>query len=374
MLIWPTNDRNAPIIIVEWRLYADHVDDNPKNIVVFPNDIRDNTCNACDNKIRNVNAHETHTANLQSLIIGDHDIQRNNWSDSNQRITIEIQPVEQPAPVLAPNVQRTVKDAMVICGLKEEDAVIIAENVFQDDFATCMDKSITEVNDVLKTFESLTFQQGQIKLLPGQKNNIKAFVQWTRDEIRLNRNPALNDFLVKDAKNFIRRYKTHEKFIKNYKTLSEQAKPEKFTKESKWTDFRSSLINYLRLIPGRDGVPLSYIVSVNDNSDPKKNQDFLDNYVAMAPLEGESFKIDAAAVHTILMNLIVGHEEAEAMLQNISNERNGRAEFNILRAHFERIGIFANDKLKARNIIDILYYNGENPPHMWFAQFEQDLT
>ena len=94
----------------------------------------------------------------------------------------------------------------------------------------------------------------------------------------------------------------------------------------------------------------------------------------MAPLEGESFKIDAAAVHTILMSLIVGHEEAEVMLQNISNERNGRAEFNILRAHFERTGIFAKDKLKARNIIDNLYYNGENPPHMWFAQFEQDLT
>ena len=81
---------------------------------------------------------------------------------------------------VSPATEQTVADAMVICGL-DNDASIIAEHVFQDDFRSCMDKSVMEVNEDLKTFESLTVAQGQIRLLPGQKNKIKAFVQWTHD-------------------------------------------------------------------------------------------------------------------------------------------------------------------------------------------------
>ena len=33
--------------------------------------------------------------------------------------------------------QRTVTDAMVICGLTQEDAEVISQNIFQDNFRTC---------------------------------------------------------------------------------------------------------------------------------------------------------------------------------------------------------------------------------------------
>ena len=41
--------------------------------------------------------------------------------------------------------------------------------------------------------------------------------------------------------------------------MADAAKPEKFEKETKWNDWAPTFLNYLRSIPGRDGVPLKYI-------------------------------------------------------------------------------------------------------------------
>ena len=91
---------------------------------------------------------------------------------------------------LAPPPEFTVEEAMVECDIDDEDqfegrtaAERIASDLFQDDFKTCMDKTFEELESDLKSFSTLTQNQGQIRLTPGQKNKIKAFIQWTRDTI-----------------------------------------------------------------------------------------------------------------------------------------------------------------------------------------------
>jgi hypothetical protein len=61
----------------------------------------------------------------------------------------------------------TVYDAMVACGVNDADnfdgetpAVRIATDLFGDDFATCMDKSFTELDSEFKTYSDLTHNQG----------------------------------------------------------------------------------------------------------------------------------------------------------------------------------------------------------------------
>ena len=49
------------------------------------------------------------------------------------------------------------------------------------------------------------------------------------------------------------------------------AKPDKFTKDTKWEDWNPSLLNYFRTIPGWDGVPLKYIVRDNELPDTTPN-------------------------------------------------------------------------------------------------------
>ncbi|CAJ1963903.1 unnamed protein product [Cylindrotheca closterium] len=96
----------------------------------------------------------------------------------------------------------TVHDNMVICGINDAtlfqgrtQAERIAYEIFSDDFNTTMDVSIDELNDELKTLAGMTTAQGQIRLMPGIKKNIRAFIQWCRDEFRMGRDPATVHFL-----------------------------------------------------------------------------------------------------------------------------------------------------------------------------------
>jgi hypothetical protein len=195
----------------------------------------------------------------------------------------------------------TVKEAMIGCGVNNVDEFLgdtpafrLATDIFGDDFSTCMDKTFEELDGDFKTYSDLTQAQGQIRLLPGVKRNIKSFIQWVRDEQRLGRDADNIAFPVANAPTLLRRYKTHSKFVKDSSTLADAAKPEKFTSETKWADWVPTFLNYLRSMPGRDGVPLKYVCRENDAPDPTLHADFLDDYINMAPLTGEAYVIDAA--------------------------------------------------------------------------------
>jgi hypothetical protein len=114
----------------------------------------------------------------------------------------------------------------------------------------------------------------------------------------------------------LRRYKTYNQFVKKSLTLSDAAnKPEKFKTTTKWADcWAPTFLNYLRTMPGRDRVPLKYICRLNEAPDPTPNGDFLDDYVSMAAFKGEAFTINAADVHTFIVNFISGNETAEAKI------------------------------------------------------------
>jgi hypothetical protein len=274
----------------------------------------------------------------------------------------------------------TLHDAMVACGVNDTDnfdddtpARRMATDLFGDDYATCMDKSFAELDDEFKTYSDLMQNQGQIRLLPGTKRNIRAFIQWTRDERRLGRDPSLVPFPLADAPNLLRRYKMHDQFVKKSSNISDAAKPEKFT-TTKWADWAPTFLNYLRTIPGRDGVPLKYVCRMNDAEDPTPNADFLDDYVAMAPLIGEAFAIDAVDVHTFIVNFISGNDTAEAKIQAHEDSKDGRLDYISLREHYEGVGLHALDLTKAETILTSLFYSGEKKPHMWWEEFEKQLT
>ena len=115
----------------------------------------------------------------------------------------------------------TIKDALTVCGVLNDTnnmvfnganaARRISSEVFSDSFTTCLDLTLTEIEDCWKTYSGLMVnQQGQIRLRPGTKVNIKALVQWVRDRIRLNEDPAANPFPVADRVELINRFNTHK--------------------------------------------------------------------------------------------------------------------------------------------------------------------
>ena len=266
----------------------------------------------------------------------------------------------------APDIEWTVVDALIACGMdnvalfmEETPAQRVADDIFDNTFSSCMDITFKELDDYFKTYSDLTVVQGQIRIRPGTRKNIKAFVQWTRDEIRLGRDPGRIPYPVNEVSDLIRRYKTHEKFLTDSKTLSEAAKPDKFKESIKWEDWKPTFLNYIRAIPGRDGIPLKYICREKDEPDLTTNEDVLDDYIARAPLEGDSYVIDSVQVHTFLVNFVSGNDTAEAKIQGLTRPNDGREAFKRLVEHYEGVGIHAIDIREADEVIRSLFYAGE---------------
>ena len=130
----------------------------------------------------------------------------------------------------------TLAYAIFNCGIM--DAVLfdsdtkasrIATEIFDNDFTSCMDKTYVELDDDLNSYSTLTAAHGQNRITPGHKKNVKAFIQWTRDQIRLGIDPITVLFPVANASDFNKIYKHHDAYVKKYKTITETAKPENFT-------------------------------------------------------------------------------------------------------------------------------------------------
>ena len=74
----------------------------------------------------------------------------------------------------------TVHQAMIVAGVNDTElsngqssAARLAEDIFDNAFSTCMDKTHTDVEVDFKSFSGLTLLQGQIRILPRVKNASK---------------------------------------------------------------------------------------------------------------------------------------------------------------------------------------------------------
>ena len=223
-------------------------------------------------------------------------------------------------------------------------------------------------------YSQLTVANGQIRLAPGIICNIKAYIQWGRDVIRVGEVPATGGFNVNDARNLLRKYKTHEIFASKSKTITETSKPPQFTSTTKWDEWCPVFINFLQMIPGRNGQPLSNVCRRDDALLTVPNVEFMDDYVNRAPLSGEAFIIDATEVHIYIQSFISGNEMAEAKILPHASEINGRLDFITLKEHYKGVDANSKELIFADKTLETLLYTGEKPPHMWWEEFEKLLT
>ena len=140
-----------------------------------------------------------------------------------------------------------------------------------------------------------------------------------------------------------------------------------------WFDWSKLYTNYLRLIPGQTGVPLSYVVRTNEEPDRSEKSSFLDTYEATAPLKGPSFNADSAEAFILIKALVTGNTEAETTVNIHEGTRDGRAAFADLRIKYEGVGIHAVARTSAEEDINKMYYIGEKPPGMTWNTFSSRL-
>ena len=267
--------------------------------------------------------------------------------------------------------------AVFACGIERtlDEYKDVATGLFQNDYETCIDLNDRSLYNYHKTAAAQPAVDGNqlIHTVP-QRSNIRAFVQWTKDKIRTGQDPAMFKFRPTGIAKILRKAETHKLYVEN--SASHAVKPRDFTKEIKWADWAPSFENYLRAIPGRIGVPLSYVIREDDSPDPNLtlNEDFLDDYILNAPLSGADYMTDRRAVHTKLVALISTNPDAEALIKLNEKNANGRKDWKDLKFHYEGKGMFAIDLNEAKQILRNLTYKGESPPHEYWDKFERQLN
>ena len=104
-------------------------------------------------------------------------------------------------------------------------------------------------------------------------------------------------------------------------TLVAQAKPKDFTEEIEWRDWEPTLVNYLRLISGRTGIPLSYVIrrTAIPPAAPIVGP-VLQGYIDNAPLHGEVFDHDSLDVHTLILTFLTKYTEVELIVKTATQD------------------------------------------------------
>jgi hypothetical protein len=104
---------------------------------------------------------------------------------------------------------------------------------------------------------------------------------------------------------------------------------------------------------------------------PKLNSQIISNNF----YSSKTHNADAADVHTYIVNFVAGNETAEAKLQAYEGQNNERLDYIALKDHYEGIGFHAAlDITKGESVLSNLHYGGEKKPHMWWEEFEKQLT
>ena len=235
---------------------------------------------------------------------------------------------------------------------------------------TTMDKTFDDLQDDMKSYSYLTTANGKIVLNPGVKKNIKCFMAWCKDEIRMGRKPSLiAAFPLGNITT--NRYMTHKKFVDNSYVNSKSAIPKTSSMDVKWIEWKLTFENYLRTLPGRNDVPIKYVIRSNKAPNAMPQLDMMDEYINMTPLEGEAYVQDNIQVMTLLANFLVNNYEAEAEVQALNKPNDGRATFVRLMEHYEGVMALSPLTSQVRNKPSQLSTIGEKPPHNTWVKFEQ---
>jgi hypothetical protein len=226
--------------------------------------------------------------------------------------------------ILHPPPAPSVRSTLVLCGVPDvglfdgqTPAERMANDIFFEDFLAVLDTNREHITDMIKAYASLTVTNGRIILQPGVSAKIIAMTQWVRDEFNMSRYPITTPFHPPDVAPLTAKLQTFLRFKTNAEMNSKSSKPKDFKDDDDWDAWVLTLCGHLRLIPGRYGAPLSYIIRDEPNPNPTPTGDFLLDYEQNAPLSGTAFKDDNNMVATIFKGLLVSNLTANAKIQSI---------------------------------------------------------
>jgi hypothetical protein len=225
-----------------------------------------------------------------------------------------------------------------------------------DDFHHLVDK---DIRDMAEEFSKRTVLNGRITFGLGRVKKLTGLLHWIQDCFRTDDTPdhtLFDDDALAEAQS---RAHVRKSDLELVDTNAKAADPGKFKDERKWHEWEKAFVNYLSVIPGVNGVPLSYVVrEVADPDDDIEYDTFQERMVARAPHRGPYFIADTRRVHNLVTSYLQG-ETTESWIRPIARHNDGRRDMIALRDHYAGEGNSTRRIAEAKRIQATLHYKTE---------------
>jgi hypothetical protein len=225
-----------------------------------------------------------------------------------------------------------------------------------EDFRYLNDK---DIRDMAEEFAKRSIPNGRIIFGIGRTKKLVGIMHWIQDCHRTNDEPDIENFNDEALAEAQSRALVRKSDIDLVDTNTKAADPGKFKDERKWPEWEKAFTNYLSVIPGVNGVPLSYVVrDVAQPADDVEYATFNERMVARAPHTGQYFIADSRRVHNLLTGYLQG-EQSESWIRNIARYQDGRRDMEALRRHYAGEGNSTRRISDAKRIQSTLHYKSE---------------
>ena len=238
-----------------------------------------------------------------------------------------------------------------------ERASVMAAGIAQfEDFRFLEEKDIRDMAD---EFGKRTVGQGRIVFGLGRTKRMMGLMHWVQDCYRSSDVPNHEHFdeeILSEALSMAKIRKTDVDLVT---ANTKAAEPGKFKDERKWPEWEKAFLNYLSVVPGVSGIPLSYVVREQDEPTPGiEYATPVERMIHRAPLTGPYFAADTRRVHTLLLGFLQG-ENTGSWIRNIAKYQDGRRDMIALRRHYAGEGNATRRIGDAKRIQSTLHYKTE---------------
>lgn len=225
-----------------------------------------------------------------------------------------------------------------------------------DDFRYLVDKDIRDMAD---EFGKRTTAAGKIVFGLGRTKKLVGVMHWVQDCYRANDVPNHELFDEEALSEALSLAQIRKSDLDLVTTNSKAADPGKFKDERKWPEWEKAFTNYLSVIPGVNGIPLSYVVREQEIPTPgTEYATFNERMLNRAPLTGQYFVADTRRVHNLLTGFLQG-ETTDSWIRTIAKHQDGRRDMIALRRHYAGEGNNTRRIADAKRIQATLHYKVE---------------
>jgi hypothetical protein len=225
-----------------------------------------------------------------------------------------------------------------------------------EDFRYLVEKDIRDMAD---EFGKRTQASGRIVFGLGRIKKLVGAMHWVQDCYRSNDSPDHNNFNDVALYDALCLSQVRKSDIELVTTNAKAVDPGKFKDERKWPEWEKAFTNYLAVIPGVSGIPLSYVI--REAEIPEEEREYAshnERMIARAPHDGQFYLADARRVHNLLLGFLQG-ESTENWIRSVAKYQDGRRDMEALRRHYAGEGNSTRRISDAKKIQQTLHYKTE---------------